>query len=479
MAGWLRFVVVRHPAALQVSQQLQEPSPDPEPVVGPTIFARFKTWRTAFEAWRGCLSALDVGAQSRELWLKLDEGEPVGRPNDKRHWRLHPRPTKQDVIAMRAHPGMGKFIGIAECLARAAPALLPILRRFGQPVEHAKALMRGLKKAPHLPSPAQLDAALRLRNQLVGVDDLISNGALSGEEDQRERRAHWDDEIANLKPTTDREAVEKALAGLLSSPRDPRRELAFLNGLRAREASDKEGAELQEIIDRDQSTPRGRYERWRELMKLGLVRYARDGKCHFRTSHTGRFYAAPGDPLPHDVRWATEMRAATDALHGPASDAEFPPIALQPIHELEMGLGEALDGHAVDLMAAFKAVNLIVAELLSRCPKIAGRRKGKAPAVAPQQLARNAASLTQDDYKILGKLNVADHGTMRTADLIAQVSGCGRRTIERRLAVMQKPAMGHVQNVQRGQWRITQVGRKALNSGAGKKPSATKRQSSA
>ena len=360
-----------------MSQPLQEPTPDPEPLAGPTIFARFKTWRECHQAWLEFLRSLNVG--KKELWLVLHEPATGGRPRQGASLELDPPPHRDVAEKLLSHPGIQAFIATATRLAVATSALLPILGRFQESTQHAGALLRSLEAIPPLPTRADYEAAGWLARQLVHVDDRIWKSALSGEEDQRERRAFWDDRLARLKPTTDREAVAKEVDKLLQSPRNPDGELAFLNGLSEREAWDEEGARLQEIIDRDQSTPRGRYERWRELMELGLVRYARDGKCHFKTSAAQRFYDGPDDSLPHDMRWATEMRAATEALHTPASDA-FPATALQPIHELEMGLGEAIDGHAVDLATAFKAVNLIVAELLSRCPKAASRKKGEAPA---------------------------------------------------------------------------------------------------
>jgi hypothetical protein len=265
---------------------------------------------------------------------------------------------------------MQAFVVLANDLASAIRPLLPVLHRFEQTPEHAENLLRALEQRPNLPSLADHTTSWFLQRQFEHIDNCIWNGALPPDEHLRERRAFWADVLANLKPTTNREDIAKAVDKLLLADRTPAQEVTFLDAVRERERNDEAKAELMTIVKQDQSTPRSRYERWRALKEWGLRQYARTterGKAtiNFSLSVTAqRSYSAPGDPLPNNLRWATEFQGATDALYAPARAAGFDVTGRQPIHALVQHLRDILNGGEVDLHESIKAVDLIIDELV-------------------------------------------------------------------------------------------------------------------
>lgn len=305
-----------------------------------------------------------MGAHVGEIYIELPEGAADNGKRRVFHRRTDPRPSDTNAAELFEHPGMAFFIAATRALAEAATELMPVLVRFGEPTQYAETVI-AMGQVPSLPTREQYDATLSVERSLVSIDTRVDNGALSGDEDSRERRAFWTDVLAGIKNARTREDLTPIIEGLLREPRVPERELQYLDAVRARERSDEVEASLQEVLDLDQSTNPARAQRWNRLKEWGVWRVAEtiDGKVTIDVSMAARALRMYSDATPTvELRWLKEFLTATDALHEPAVAAGFSPEGRIPIHRLVRKLRDA-HKRVVDVHEDVEAVALINDEL--------------------------------------------------------------------------------------------------------------------
>ena len=319
LSNWMDAQVMRVAEWLKQNVGLQvAPNTDPS---GPTTFSITRRWLKSWDLWR-------------------TEAHPFSQPPDVRQ--------------------------VAEDLAAATKAMLPVIRRFGEPVEAAERLIIGLEGATPHRTPRMDQAAWSIQRQIIRIDHYISCGALSGDEDLCERRAEWDSLLAEFATEKARRDFKEAFDDDLARPRDDARYVHLLNAARDRRDRERIEIPLDEILAKPVVDHRSRCRRWKDLADHGLRFYLRrsagdpgvDLIDFDEVVSANACYPSSACDAPQ-LRWAREMIAATQALRHMAADGGMSVDTQVAFASLERDLERVLAGEAVDIRSNMEKVRVL------------------------------------------------------------------------------------------------------------------------
>lgn len=316
---------------------------------------------------------LDAQVMSIDDWLKQNLGVQV-TPNEcptgpttlsvTRDWIKSWEIWRKKAHAYSDPSSVRQY---ANSLAVATQAVIPVLRRFGEPTDDAARFVIGLHGAtPHRATRMDL-TAWAIQRQVVRIGHYISCGALSGAEDLRERRDEWDCLLAEFATEKARRDFKEAFDDDLARPRDGARHVDLLNAARDRRERERIEMPLDEILAKPIADLRSRCRRWKELTEHGLRFYSHnngrlDGTetINFASIVTGHRRYGDGKTLPSELVWATETKAATASLHAIANACGLTATDRLPISRLVHLLDQLLEGAEVDIREAVKQVEVLV-----------------------------------------------------------------------------------------------------------------------
>lgn len=265
----------------------------------------------------------------------------------------------------------------ATALAAATKSALAVLRRFGEPTDAAERLVVGLEGSEPQRTPRMDQTAWSLQRQMLRICHYISCGALSGDEDQRERVAEWQHRLDEFQTPEARATFQEAVDFDLSHPRSAERYVGMLNAARDLQAREPNEIQLTAILAKPVTDATSKCQRWQALVDYGRRFSLNDGRPNGVESvnfHTlvGAEKSYGPSPRPRlELRWANELKHATEALHALAHEADVDSSDRLAISELDHRLEQVLDGHEVDLRSATDKVRVLTVHIAAelRLPK--------------------------------------------------------------------------------------------------------------
>lgn len=223
------------------------------------------------------------------------------------------------------------------------------------------------RRAHHIAELADFgaEAAVRVLDVILAR---LSAGAVSGPPTHtapRTGQVAWAEVLARIEDAKVREDFRLVIERHRATGQPADHEI--LSALKAREDTERVAASLANVLGHPDSTAAEQCRRWTKLIDLGQSLYQ---KLQANGSQAIAFDddalasgPHPDAPMSSPVRWATEVQAATKALHPLAVSAQFAPGDLRPLHALVRDLDSILRGEATDVRAAVEGVRLIVAEI--------------------------------------------------------------------------------------------------------------------
>lgn len=252
----------------------------------------------------------------------------------------------------------------ANALAAATKAALPVLRRFGEPTDAAERLIMGLEGATPNRTQRMDQTAAIVKHQMIDIGGHISCGALSGDEDLRERRAEWQDLLSEFKTQEARDAFQRAFDADLARPRDAVHHTQLLDLARDRRQLEERTIPLDAILATPVTDAASQCQRWQALVAYGR-----------------RFGAMAGASLR--ITWAGELKRATEALHPHAEAIGLSADACLSISALEHQIDRLLAGEELDLRPVIEDAQPLVQAIVtkSRSRKVNRKVDSWAPSV--------------------------------------------------------------------------------------------------
>lgn len=257
----------------------------------------------------------------------------------------------------------------ANDLAAATKAALPVLGRFGEPTDAAERLILGLEGATPNRTQRMDQTAAIVKHQMIRIGGYISCGALSGDEDQRERVAEWQHRLDEFQTPEARATFQEAVDFDLSHLRNAERYVGMLNAARDLQAREPNEIQLTAILAKPVTDAASQCQRWQALVDYGRRFSLNDGRPNGVESvnfHTlvGAEKSYGPSPRPRlELRWANELKLATEALHALAHEADVDSSDRLAISELDHRLEQVLDGQEVDLRHAIDRVRILVVHI--------------------------------------------------------------------------------------------------------------------
>lgn len=319
-----------------------------------TAFELYVQWRSAVDAWRGYLFT----HERDRLHLVLPQTPTADDPCTVTDFCVDPPPVSKVLKLIRKHPGLPAFEEAALALASATEAVQPALNRHRIDLQPSEGLIMALRDNSRMPSLADDHASWVVQRQLEDVDNRISNGALTGAEDMRERRAFWDHALLDFKDPARLERMAKTVDAILATPRIPTRELELLNLFQRERQEEDLFALLDPIVQDAGSSAVVVCRRWRNLLAYGVRFFASHGPGGEETIH----FEGEG-PRSVARHWANHMLATTHELRPLAQSVAFTAGDRLPINRMTLALTRILDGVATDIKTPSEAVQPIVEEI--------------------------------------------------------------------------------------------------------------------
>lgn len=332
---------------------------------GPTIFDLTAKWTVSFDNWQRFLQKRNYNVSS--VCLCLPEAPTEEDPIKSRLFALHPAPvgaSKQEILN---HPGFPRYLAAAHELATRTEPMIGVLRRFGESVGTAHALVRRLRTPDSLPTIEDYEFSDDVLHRLRRVDSIIWRGVLADDEDARERAAFWANERTTLVTQDARGQLDKSVAQIMKKPRDPEHETAVLNLASRLRQQEIFTVPLSEILSQPTSDVSSKCARWIALADYAIRFFLRHDRhrpevqtIDFSSSVAAR-NLYPGSVIDgHDLRWAREMVESTRSLQPLAAATGIGADTLLAFTRLELDFDRILKGEAVDIAKHMEEVRVLV-----------------------------------------------------------------------------------------------------------------------
>lgn len=368
LESWLDAQVEQVSTWLTRNVGFAVPPLDPSNASRSSITALHHAWETAAEAWQCFIYVFRDGGPDRVLEVSIP-AEPALSPVRGHLFAFGSPPDLHLVASLFSYPGAKDLRRASESLARVSREVVSVLQRFGEPVDAAERLIKGLSANQPVPTLGLHNALWSVRRALIRVSSFVGNGSLTGDEDQRERVAEWQHRLDEFQTPEARATFQEAVDFDLSHPRNAERYVGMLNAARDLQAREPNEIQLTAILAKPVTDAASQCQRWQALVDYGRRFSLNDGRPNGVESvnfHTlvGAEKSYGPSPRPRlELRWANELKHATEALHALAHEADVDSSDRLAISELDHRLEQVLDGQEVDLRHAIDRVRILVVHI--------------------------------------------------------------------------------------------------------------------